>query len=129
MYDATAAEALRLSRREREVFDWLAAGLTTDDVAEQMALSAHTVRTHVKNGMRKLDATTRTHAAAKVTRLSTFEERHQCVVCGCTEDNACTHEDLGSCAWVKPALCTACVSNAQGWEHPFLISSEELVAV
>lgn len=53
-----------LSRREREILGLLSDGLSTDDVAEKLSLSAHTVRTHVKNAMRKLEASTRAHAVA-----------------------------------------------------------------
>ena len=42
----------------------LARGYTTDEVAGVLTVSPHTVRTHVKNGMRKLGAKTRAHAVA-----------------------------------------------------------------
>jgi DNA-binding CsgD family transcriptional regulator len=54
----------KLSRKERRVLDELARGLGTDDIAEQMFVSPHTVRTHVKNAMRKLGAKTRAQAVA-----------------------------------------------------------------
>ena len=53
-----------LSKREREVMDLLAQGLTGEQVAELLVLSAETVKTHVRNAMGKLDATTRVHAIA-----------------------------------------------------------------
>ena len=53
-----------LSRREREILDLISQGRSTDEVADDLSLSAHTVRTHVKNAMRKLEATTRAHAVA-----------------------------------------------------------------
>lgn len=53
-----------LSRREREILELVSRGMSTDEVAEELGLSAHTVRTHVKNAMRKLDASTRAHAVA-----------------------------------------------------------------
>lgn len=53
-----------LSRREREILEHVSKGLSTDDVADRLGLSAHTVRTHVKNAMRKLEATSRAHAVA-----------------------------------------------------------------
>lgn len=53
-----------LSRREREILELVSKGMSTDEVAENLGLSAHTVRTHVKNAMRKLEATTRAHAVA-----------------------------------------------------------------
>lgn len=60
----TIARSSMLSRREREILGLLSRGLTTDDVAEELSLSSHTIRTHVKNAMRKLEATTRAHAIA-----------------------------------------------------------------
>jgi DNA-binding CsgD family transcriptional regulator len=54
----------RLSGKERVVFAELARGNTTEEIAEILVLSPHTVRTHVKNGMRKLGAKTRAHAVA-----------------------------------------------------------------
>jgi DNA-binding NarL/FixJ family response regulator len=59
-----ASEQPQLSRREREILGLLSDGFSTDEVAEKLSLSAHTVRTHVKNAMRKLDASTRAHAVA-----------------------------------------------------------------
>ncbi len=59
-----ASEQPQLSRREREILGLLSDGYSTDEVAEKLSLSAHTVRTHVKNAMRKLDASTRAHAVA-----------------------------------------------------------------
>ncbi|MDP9384373.1 MAG: response regulator transcription factor [Actinomycetota bacterium] len=53
-----------LSKRERQVMDLLAQGLTGEQVAELLVLSAETVKTHVRNAMSKLDATTRVHAIA-----------------------------------------------------------------
>jgi DNA-binding NarL/FixJ family response regulator len=53
-----------LSPREREVLDYLAQGLTGEDVATRLGLSPETVRTHVRNAMDKLEAHTRVHAVA-----------------------------------------------------------------
>ena len=53
-----------LSSREREILDLLAQGLTGEAVAEQLVLSAETVKTHIRNAMSKLEAHTRVHAIA-----------------------------------------------------------------
>jgi len=53
-----------LSDREREILELLSKGLTGEDAAAQLFLSPETVRTHVRNAMRKLDAHTRVHAIA-----------------------------------------------------------------
>ena len=57
-----------LSRRERQIMDLLAQGLTGEQAAEQLVLSAETVKTHVRNAMGKLDASTRAHAVALALR-------------------------------------------------------------
>jgi DNA-binding NarL/FixJ family response regulator len=53
-----------LSKREREIIDLLAQGLTGEDVAERLVLSPETVKTHIRNAMGKLEAHTRVHAIA-----------------------------------------------------------------
>jgi DNA-binding NarL/FixJ family response regulator len=53
-----------LSKREREVMDLLVRGLTGEQIAQRLFLSAETVKTHVRNAMGKLDASTRVHAVA-----------------------------------------------------------------
>ena len=53
-----------LSKREREIMDLLAQGLTGEDVAERLVLSSETVKTHIRNAMSKLEAHTRVHAVA-----------------------------------------------------------------
>jgi len=53
-----------LSPREREILELLAHGLSGEDAAKQLYLSSETVRTHVRNAMAKLDASTRVHAVA-----------------------------------------------------------------
>jgi DNA-binding CsgD family transcriptional regulator len=53
-----------LSRRELAVLEELAMGTSTEDIAAKFHVSPHTVRTHIKNILRKLDAHTRAHAVA-----------------------------------------------------------------
>jgi len=53
-----------LSPREREVLGLLSQGLSGEDAAKRLFLSSETVRTHVRNAMSKLGATTRAHAVA-----------------------------------------------------------------
>ena len=59
-----------LTRREREVLRLLAEGFRNDEVAERLAISPLTVRTHVRHAMEKLGAGTRTEAVATALRLS-----------------------------------------------------------
>jgi DNA-binding NarL/FixJ family response regulator len=65
----SAAPASVLTKREREVLALLATGMTGEQAAESLFLSPETVRTHVRNAMRKLDARTRVHAVALALRL------------------------------------------------------------
>ena len=59
----------RLSAREREVLGLVADGLTSDQAAARLGVSAETIQTHVRRAMRKLDARTRTQAVATAIRL------------------------------------------------------------
>src|SRR4051794_17928048 len=45
-----------LSPREREVLQAFVAGMATDEVAEHLAISIHTVRAHLKHAMEALGA-------------------------------------------------------------------------
>jgi DNA-binding CsgD family transcriptional regulator len=58
----------RLSPRERETLTLLAAGHSTSEIAERMAISKETVRNHVKRVLRSLDANSRVEAVAKARR-------------------------------------------------------------
>jgi DNA-binding CsgD family transcriptional regulator len=60
----TDARSVSLSAREVRVLEELAIGTSTDDIAGKLHVSPHTVRTHIKNILRKLDARTRAHAVA-----------------------------------------------------------------
>ena len=51
-----------LSRREREILGLLANGLNGTAISRELMISSETVRTHVRNAMRKLAAKTRVHA-------------------------------------------------------------------
>lgn len=54
----------RLSPREREILGLLADGAKGPELARQLELSPETVRTHIRNSMRKLEARTRIEAVA-----------------------------------------------------------------
>jgi LuxR family transcriptional regulator of spore coat protein len=53
-----------LTPREREVFQLLAKGFTTPQIAQELFVSPATVRTHVQNGIRRLGASTRIQAVS-----------------------------------------------------------------
>ena len=58
-----------LTPREWEVIDLLAESKTTDQIAEVLVLSSETVRSHVKNILRKLDARSREEAVGIAQRM------------------------------------------------------------
>src|SRR5688572_28902587 len=57
-----------LSNREREVFELLAEGLSGAQIAARLVLSPETVRTHIRNAMGKLGASTRSQAVVLALR-------------------------------------------------------------
>jgi DNA-binding CsgD family transcriptional regulator len=60
-----------LTRREREVAELIAQGLTNQQIATRLVVSRRTAESHVENIMRKLGFTTRTQVAAWLA-----EQRH-----------------------------------------------------
>jgi NarL family two-component system response regulator LiaR len=59
----------RLTRREWDVLDLLAEGQSTERIAASLHLATETVRSHLKNIFRKLDARSRREAIAAARRL------------------------------------------------------------
>jgi DNA-binding NarL/FixJ family response regulator len=62
------AERPDLTSREREVLNLIAADATDKEIAGQLSLSLHTVKTHVRNILSKLHAVNRRHAAKLATQ-------------------------------------------------------------
>jgi DNA-binding NarL/FixJ family response regulator len=54
----------QLSPREREIMHLMAEGLTAEKIGAEIMISVETVRTHVRNAIRKLQARNRVHAIA-----------------------------------------------------------------
>jgi len=69
-----AADRLGLTRREREVLELVAAGLTNRQIADRLFISENTVGVHVGNILGKLDASSRTEAAGIAHRLGLVAE-------------------------------------------------------
>lgn len=63
----------RLTAREREILQLIANGLSGEAVAEELFLSGETVRTHVRNAVAKLGASSRAHAVAIALRRGEIE--------------------------------------------------------
>jgi DNA-binding NarL/FixJ family response regulator len=58
------ANVPQLSPRERQIMHLMAEGLTAEKIAAEITVSVETVRTHVRNTIRKLQARNRVHAIA-----------------------------------------------------------------
>jgi DNA-binding NarL/FixJ family response regulator len=63
-----------VTRRERDVLQLLAAGLTNRQIADRLVVSEHTVHRHVTNILRKLDLHSRTAAATHAMRAGLLDD-------------------------------------------------------
>lgn len=63
-------EGVRMTPREREVIDLIAAGLSNKEIGARLSISIDTVKSHVRNVMEKLMLHTRLQIAAYVHRES-----------------------------------------------------------
>lgn len=57
-------------------------------------------------------------------------DRWKCVICGCTDDNACE----GGCYWVYPNLCSACAEkltgvNTKRWLYPASVGAGDTLII
>ena len=62
--------ALPVTRREREVLSWLAAGKTDKDIGQILGMSPRTVQKHLQHIYEKLGVETRTSAVVRAMELS-----------------------------------------------------------
>jgi len=51
--------AVRMTKREREIIALIADGMNNKEIAQQLNIATHTVKSHVHNIMEKLDLHTR----------------------------------------------------------------------
>ena len=76
MYNASFSDShTLLSSKEKEVINWLKQGKSSWDMSVILGISERTVKFHVSNIMRKLDASSRTHAVAIVIEQRLLEIR------------------------------------------------------
>jgi NarL family two-component system response regulator LiaR len=67
--DEAAVKKLGISRREFEVLELIAVGLSNQEIAERLFVATSTVKTHVSSVLGKLDASRRTEAIARAKEL------------------------------------------------------------
>jgi DNA-binding CsgD family transcriptional regulator len=73
---ATQAPNRAISPREREVLRLIAAGADRQEIAHELTISVATVRTHVRNILRKLNARNRAHAISLAMQQGLLETPH-----------------------------------------------------
>ncbi|QLY32303.1 response regulator transcription factor [Nocardia huaxiensis] len=66
----TALLETRLTERETEILELMSQGLSTRIMSSQLYIAESTVKMHIANTMRKLNANNRTHAVALYIRNS-----------------------------------------------------------
>jgi two-component system, NarL family, response regulator LiaR len=67
--DQAKIESLGISKREMEVLELIAQGLSNQEIAEKLFVSLNTVKTHSSNLFIKLDVKRRTQAVQKAKEL------------------------------------------------------------
>jgi DNA-binding NarL/FixJ family response regulator len=66
----------QLSPREREIMHLMAEGHTAEQIGDEITVSVETVRTHVRNVIRKLQARNRVHAIAVALERGEIQLEH-----------------------------------------------------
>ncbi|GGD67120.1 helix-turn-helix transcriptional regulator [Emticicia aquatilis] len=69
-FNEAAMTDLGLSKRELDVLQLMAEGLSNQEIAERLFVSLNTIKTHTSNLFEKLDVKRRTQAVEKAKRLS-----------------------------------------------------------
>ncbi len=69
-FNQFAFDALGLSKRELEVLQLMATGLSNQEVADQLFVSLNTIKTHISRLFEKLDVKRRTQAIEKAKKLA-----------------------------------------------------------
>ncbi|MCW3072783.1 MAG: DNA-binding response regulator [Bacteroidetes bacterium] len=71
--DEKELEKLGLSKRELEVLQLMAEGLSNQEIAERLFVSLHTIKTHSSKVLEKMDVKRRTQAIEKAKRLKIIQ--------------------------------------------------------
>jgi DNA-binding CsgD family transcriptional regulator len=69
VFDPSRLEKLNISKREYEVLELMAKGLSNQEIADKLFVSLNTVKTHSQSLFVKLDAKRRTQAVQKAKEL------------------------------------------------------------
>lgn len=66
---SSKVDVISINNRETECLQFAGNGMTSDDIAERLGLSVHTVNAHLSSATSKLDSVNRIQAIAKAIRL------------------------------------------------------------
>jgi DNA-binding CsgD family transcriptional regulator len=69
-FNEAEADKLGISKREREVLQLMATGLSNQEIADRLFVSLHTIKTHSSRLFEKMDVKRRTQAIEKAKRLN-----------------------------------------------------------
>jgi NarL family two-component system response regulator LiaR len=67
--DESALERLGISKREKEVLELIAGGLSNQEIADKLFVSLNTIKTHSSNLFQKLNVSRRTQAIQRAKEL------------------------------------------------------------
>ena len=70
VFNAPELQRLGISKREYEVLELMAQGLSNQEIADKLFVSLNTIKTHTSNLFLKLEAKRRTQAIQKAKELS-----------------------------------------------------------
>ncbi len=70
VFNERELDRLGISKREHEVLQWMAKGLSNQEIADKLFVSLNTVKTHTSNLFLKLEVSRRTQAIQKAKELS-----------------------------------------------------------
>jgi two-component system, NarL family, response regulator LiaR len=70
VFNERELERLGISKREHEVLEWMAKGLSNQEIADKLFVSLNTVKTHTSNLFLKLEVSRRTQAIQKAKELN-----------------------------------------------------------
>jgi NarL family two-component system response regulator LiaR len=69
VFNETVLQKLGISKREHEVLELIAQGLSNQEIADKLFVSLNTIKTHTSNLFLKLDVSRRTQAIQKAKQL------------------------------------------------------------
>lgn len=72
-FDQTRIDSLGISKREYEVLELMAKGLSNQEIADKLFVSLNTVKTHSSNLFLKLEVSRRTQAVQKAKELQLIQ--------------------------------------------------------